>query len=106
MYCYCEESMKDNEIVNKIISMYPELQKDREKIINNIKETKCIFQDVSGEIICDIFKHNGKLYYYDQLGCIYDQNTKFVGVRKDNNIFFFSEMKKYKTILNKLMRKK
>jgi len=107
--------MKPSKIVDAIITMYPNLEKDKSKIMRRIYKDRDI-QDTpsiappqpNGEILFEKFCYNNTNYYRNTNGSILDMNINIVGIFDDtdkNNIicyFFDEENEKIKKMVRKI----
>lgn len=97
--------MKPTKIVDTIITMYPELEKDKKKIMRHIYKNQNINNNLdqeiphsNDEIIFEKFNYNNIDYYRDTDGSILDIDINIVGIYDDSDInnikyYFFNEVK-------------
>jgi hypothetical protein len=68
------------EMVNELITMYPHLKEDKNTIISKFIEVKL---DVTTELTNQIFDkitYEGKIYYMNKRGSLFDDHANVVGV--------------------------
>ncbi|AYV76660.1 MAG: hypothetical protein Terrestrivirus11_1, partial [Terrestrivirus sp.] len=104
-------AIKEIEIVDKILGMFPEMKKSRNLILTEILTPKKI---PDNEYTLEKIIIYGKSYYIDKYKCILDENIQLVGVWEyktgiikyhifDHDNIIFNEIKnKYKNMNLKL----
>ncbi len=87
-------------ILNKIFKLCPKLKKNKQEILNSIKnkpeeDTKNPTQfSNKKEIVVEGIKYNNKIYYIDQYNGLTDEKFNLVGIySEDNTIMLFDEIK-------------
>ncbi|ARF09251.1 hypothetical protein Catovirus_2_200 [Catovirus CTV1] len=95
-----EKKTKKTDLVDKFILMYPQLKKDKKKIINYLFNDKK--EEQTKEHVLEKFYHKDNCYYRDKIGLIRDSQMELVGVydvlNGQYNYFFFDDLKKYKVL--------
>lgn len=88
------------EIIDRIIYMFPDLEKHRMEIINDILTFKKYQKE---EYVLERFYIGNKKYYKDKYHCILDEDANLVGswkCTKGEYQYYIHDENKYKNILN------
>ena len=86
------------QFLNKLIDMYPYLERERENIIKEcidkqIEEGFKVFHPKYREPKqFTLLEKNDKLYFVDAHNGIFDDTAKLVGIKKDDDIFLFKDI--------------
>lgn len=84
------------DMLNKIFKMYPKLKTDEKKIMEECFKKKPKKDEEEGnvpklkeEIVLEQIKINGKVYYKDKCGGIWDSKAEVVGIVNGNKYILF-----------------
>jgi hypothetical protein len=73
-----KENKDKLEVIDKIISMYPDLKKEKTNIIASIIGSKQVIPETNEKIVVE-FTYMDKKYYRSKMGEIFDEKVELVG---------------------------
>jgi hypothetical protein len=85
---YKKDAVVTNEIVDKIIELFPELKKNKTLILSEVLSPK---DKDSGDYLLEKIIVNEKSFYKDRYRCILDENINLVGIWefKDGSFMYY-----------------
>jgi hypothetical protein len=92
-------------VVNQIITLFPELENKKDTIINKLTNTNNIDETQYSDIIFDKIILNDIIYYKDKTNYLWDANASIVGVYIDDNTYYlFNEINEIEKEINETMK--
>lgn len=89
-----------NDVVDQIIEMYPELQPDKETIIQKIINKQELGNKSTTELVFDKIILDEQEYYKDKNGFLWNADANIVGVwESDTTYYLFAQVKNLSALI-------